>query len=418
MSDVHQVMREEWNERAREDAHYYVAFGRREQDDEGFFATATEVLNSFDQELKRGTPSPVSARRFLEIGCGPGRLLKPMSARCGEIHGVDVSDEMVVRARRNLAGIPHAHAHVGTGSTLAQFADDSFDFVYSYAVFQHIPSRDVVFSYLREAVRVLKQGGIARLQINGLPQDSDGYTTWSGVRISGEEIRQFAKEQGLQLLALEGLNTQYMWTTWRKTPAAAPVTAPLIVRVTNTFTSEPMAPVRGRFAALSLWADRLNEDVDLNTLRLTVGGLPATLTYLGRPEYDGWQQINAILPQGLEAGITQLNLNGAEREFRLLPAPPLVPCVVSITDGVDLLSENRITSRIAKLVVEEFDPIENLVVKLDDGVLLDVDHFCVNPGPPRHEVNIRFPETIVEGEHRLHLYLKQRRVASLPIVLE
>src|SRR5690606_15392790 len=99
MSDVHQVMRNEWNERAKEDAHYYVAFGRREQDDEGFFATAAEVLSSFDQELKRGTPAAPDSRRFLEIGCGPGRLLRPMSERCAEIHGVDVSDEMIARAR-------------------------------------------------------------------------------------------------------------------------------------------------------------------------------------------------------------------------------------------------------------------------------------------------------------------------------
>jgi ubiquinone/menaquinone biosynthesis C-methylase UbiE len=37
---------------------------------------------------------------------------------------------------------------------MAAFADESFDFVYSYAVFQHIPSRDVVMSILREAKRV------------------------------------------------------------------------------------------------------------------------------------------------------------------------------------------------------------------------------------------------------------------------
>lgn len=410
-------MREEWNERAREDAHYYVAFGRREQDDEGFFATATEVLNSLDQELKRGTPAPKESRRFLEIGCGPGRLLRPMSERCAEIHGVDVSDEMVARARCNLTGIDHAHAHVGTGSTLENFADESFDFVYSYAVFQHIPSRDVVFSYLREAVRVLKPGGLARLQINGLPKDTTDYTTWSGVRISGAEIREFAQEQGLQLLALEGLHTQYMWTTWRKAPAVAPQDKPSIVRVTNTFTSEPLAPVRGRFASISLWADDLSDGVDLNTLNLNVGGLPATLTYLGRKEYDGWQQINAILPEGLEAGMTLLNLNGAEREFRLLPAPPLVPYVVSLTDGIDLLSENRITSRIAKVVVEEFEPIESFRVELADGTPLEADTFCVNPGPPRHEVNIRFPESVSAGEHQLHLYLNQRRVASLPIAI-
>ena len=50
-------MRADWNERAGEDAYYYVAFGRREQDDEEFFATATDVLRL----LTRGVEAPASA---------------------------------------------------------------------------------------------------------------------------------------------------------------------------------------------------------------------------------------------------------------------------------------------------------------------------------------------------------------------
>ena len=123
------------------------------------------------------------AWRALEIGCGPGRLMKPMSRHFGEIHGVDVSDEMVARARQNLRCIPHAHPHATSGSDLAAFADESFDLVYSYAVFQHIPSRDVVMQYLREAKRVLKTGGLLRCQINGLDKTAKIYDTWSGVRI-------------------------------------------------------------------------------------------------------------------------------------------------------------------------------------------------------------------------------------------
>ena len=69
----------------------------------------------------------------------------------------------LARARENLRGVLHAHAHVGSGSDLPQFADSSFDFVYSYAVFQHIPSHDVIWSYLREAHRVLRPGGRAVL---------------------------------------------------------------------------------------------------------------------------------------------------------------------------------------------------------------------------------------------------------------
>lgn len=410
-------MREDWNARAREDAHYYVAFGQRDQDDEGFFATAADVLRAIDPELKRGTPTPPDARRFLEIGCGPGRLMRPMSERCGEIHGIDVSDEMIARARRNLARIPHAHLHVGTGSALDLFPDNHFDFVYSYAVFQHIPSRDVVFSYLRETVRVLKPGGIARLQINGLPKDAKEYTTWAGVRISGDEIREFAREHGIQLLALEPLNTQYMWTTWCKTALGPPSTTPAIVRVTNAFTSEPLVPISGRYAAVSLWVDDLDDSVDLNNLQLSIDGLIATLTYIGREEAGGMRQLNALIPAGLHAGIATIELHGASKPVRLLPIPPAVPRIISVTDGVDLLSENRATSGWIKLTVEEFGQIETLVASLGGQNISNIETFCVDPMPPRHEINLQIPENTAFGDHVLRLNLNGREISSVVVTV-
>src|SRR5438132_9334887 len=148
-SEVSSRMREDWNARAREDAGYYVAFGRRDSDDADFFATATEVINGLEWELRRVPLTQRGNWRALEIGCGPGRLMRPMSRHFVEIHGVDVSDEMIALAKEKLRGIPHAYPHHASGSDLALFPDNHFDFVYSYAVFQHIPSGEVVFSYLR-----------------------------------------------------------------------------------------------------------------------------------------------------------------------------------------------------------------------------------------------------------------------------
>src|SRR6185295_17199773 len=212
--NVLERMRADWNARAGEDAYYYVAFGRREQGDDEFFSTATDVLRLLTGEFKR-----LRARNTaLEIGCGPGRLMRPLSRYFAKIHGVDVSEEMVRLAEQNLRDTPNAYAHQTSGSELSQFPDERFDFVYSYAVFQHIPSREVVFQYLREARRVLKTGGILRCQINGLPAHARQYDTWSGVRIAPEEITRFAAENDFQLLALEQIWTQYMWITCRKMP--------------------------------------------------------------------------------------------------------------------------------------------------------------------------------------------------------
>src|SRR5712691_11132287 len=202
--DVSARMRRDWNARAREDAGYYVAFGRRDQDDAGFFATGAEVIKGLEWELRRVPAAQRANWRALEIGCGPGRLMRPMSAHFAEIHGVDVSDEMIALAREKLRGISHAHVHATDGASLAVFADDWFDFVYSYAVFQHVPTREVVSEYFREIRRVLKPGGYARLQINGLARGADTkFDTWSGARFSSSEILEFTQQNDFQVLAVE-----------------------------------------------------------------------------------------------------------------------------------------------------------------------------------------------------------------------
>src|ERR1700716_211173 len=147
MSDrnLAQQMRADWNERAVEDAYYYVAFGRKGQDDREFFASAADVVHALEAELKRLPPADRRARRALEIGCGPGRLMKPMSWNFGEIHGVDVSDEMIRLAAGKLVNVPNAFPRSTDGTDLSCYQDDFFDFLYSFAVFQHIPSRDLVF---------------------------------------------------------------------------------------------------------------------------------------------------------------------------------------------------------------------------------------------------------------------------------
>src|SRR5262245_36968174 len=107
--DLSERMREDWNRRAREDAHYYVAFGRHGQDEAEFQSTAHELVYGLEYEMRR---FPANARmrwRALEIGCGPGRLIRPLSKHFAEVHGVDVSDEMVWLARERLRDIAHAH---------------------------------------------------------------------------------------------------------------------------------------------------------------------------------------------------------------------------------------------------------------------------------------------------------------------
>lgn len=418
-------MQEDWNARAREDAHYYVAFGRRQQDDDEFFETGDEMARSLALELKRLPERPARARRALEIGCGPGRLIKPMSRYFGEIHGVDVSDEMVRLAKDKLKNVRHAHVHHSPDSTLAAFADDSFEFVYSYAVFQHIPDAAVVYGYLREARRVLKTGGILRCQMNGLSKSAAHYDTWSGVRISQDEIRDFARQQDFQLLALEGGETQYMWITCRKQPEGrqpCPAqTETRIRRVTNAGSSEPAVPPSGRYAALSLWVEDLPPDADLNHLTVEVGGKPGQMTYIGPPEADGMRQVNVLLPKGLGTGLQAVRLLWLgsplcpDGVIRVLRQPPMVPRVVSVTDGIDLIAGTRFVTGTVKVTLEEAGTADGFRASVGGVDAKIEDVFRADPRTPRHEINFQVPESLAPGGYLLEMSLGSRRFAPVPV---
>ncbi len=425
-NSVSERMRADWNERAREDAHYYVAFGGRDQDEEGFDATATDVLSCLEFELKR-FPRNANRRtwRALEIGCGPGRLMKPLSRHFGEIHGVDVSDEMIRLARQRLSDVPHAHVHATNGASLQQFADESFDFVYSYAVFQHIPSRDVVLEYMRETRRVLKPGGIFRGQFNGLPHAGDT-NTWSGVVFSADDIRAFTRDNGLQLLNLDGLYTQYMWTTWRKPPArpsAAGNLPPAIRRITNSSSSEPAIPNRGRFAAISIWVENLPAGCDLNSVEVLIDGVSGSPYFIGPASEDGLQQINVWLPEETRTGLLQVELRsngqrvGEPGIVRVIPGGPPVPRIVSITDGVNLVEKDRCTSGHLKVQLEEVISPDSVTASIDDRPVSYLSILRTDPRPPRHELNLELPQDLSPGPHVLQIHIGSRRLLPANIVV-
>ena len=100
----------------------------------------------------------------LNIGCGIGRVEKYLAPRIRELHAVDISGEMISRARSRLEGLSNVHLReVGLEEYLSAFPDGKFDLVFSLLVLQHM-EREHAYTYLEHAHRVLKPGGLLFVQ--------------------------------------------------------------------------------------------------------------------------------------------------------------------------------------------------------------------------------------------------------------
>jgi SAM-dependent methyltransferase len=129
---------------------------------------------------------------ILEIGCGVGRLLKPLVHRVcpAKAIGVDIAENMIHYARTALADLGNVELLVNTGADLSMISGSSIDFVYSNDVFIHIHDTEVVRSYFREVSRVLKPGGFfrfntRRMDINSAFSNSPGGLLAKAGYISG-----------------------------------------------------------------------------------------------------------------------------------------------------------------------------------------------------------------------------------------
>nr|WP_254869441.1 class I SAM-dependent methyltransferase [Thalassospira lucentensis] len=118
-----------------------------------------------------GEPFNCSA---LEIGFGGGRLLNASSRFFNHVYGVDihenfdkVSEFLASRDVENFTLLK------GDGKTIP-LEDNSVDFIYSFIVLQHLPTIDILESYLHEVKRILKPGKAACLYIGHLPFNLHG----------------------------------------------------------------------------------------------------------------------------------------------------------------------------------------------------------------------------------------------------
>jgi SAM-dependent methyltransferase len=215
-----------WDERAREDAFFFVdsRLAYRHPDVERFWAEGeTDLERLLGLMGVDVAPGDIA----VDIGCGLGRLTRALAARAAEVWAIDVSSEMLARARELNAGVDGVHWVHGDGTSLHGIPDGVADCCVSHVVFQHIPDPQAVLGYVREMERVLKPSGWSLFQVSDdaaihapkraallprllrrAPRGRD-HPAWLGARMDLGELRATADAAGLDVERVEGAGTQY-----------------------------------------------------------------------------------------------------------------------------------------------------------------------------------------------------------------
>lgn len=213
-------MARDWDDRARENARYYVNTEREDWTDEEFFRSGRrtveeEVLTDMINICQGKEPKQM---KVLEIGCGAGRVTSALAEVFGQVHGVDVSGEMIRQATAALAGRTNVTLRQNNGTDLSGITESgTFDFAFSSIVFQHIPSREVIENYVREVHRLLRPGALFKFQVQGdtsiqsTPED-----TWLGVPFSDAEAAAMGERCGFEPRHRHGAGQQYFWLWYFK----------------------------------------------------------------------------------------------------------------------------------------------------------------------------------------------------------
>ena len=279
--------------------------------------------------------------------------MRPMSRHFVEIHGVDVSDEMIALAHEKLRDIPHAHPHVTDGSSLAQFRRRILRFrLFLRRVPAHPqPRRGVRISARSPARAEDRRPGaccsstacsIARTPHRYLGRRALFLRRHSGVRVAQTISRCCAggRRHAIHVDHLAQAAARLAWL--RRKPAkidaagahpphhqcqqlGAGGAVPRALRVHFHLGRESAAPMPDCIICGSRWAVR-----------------SARCAISGRRIRSGLQQVNVMLPELEATGLLPVEIQWLGRTIsppatlRVIPPGPSVPRICSITDGVNL----------------------------------------------------------------------------------
>jgi len=162
---------QEWQRYGEEDPYYGVVsidkFHRDRLDPSvitEFFESGEHHMEYVFETIREYVEVDFHPSRALDFGCGVGRCLFPLAARCEKAVGVDVSSAMLAEAERNAKERGIENIELVASDDVLTGVEGPFDFIHSFIVFQHIPPRRGE-QLLRELISRLSEGGVGSIQL-------------------------------------------------------------------------------------------------------------------------------------------------------------------------------------------------------------------------------------------------------------
>jgi ubiquinone/menaquinone biosynthesis C-methylase UbiE len=158
-----------WEELAKNDPYYAVYSIPKFHKDKltresinDFFSSGYDFIAFLSEEIKSHFDINFSPRKSLDFGCGVGRLLIPLSDISENIVGVDVSETMLLHAKVNCTEKGVNNVSLIKGDDLLTGINQTFDFITSYIVFQHIAEKKGLI-LLSRLIDLLEPNGIGAI---------------------------------------------------------------------------------------------------------------------------------------------------------------------------------------------------------------------------------------------------------------
>ncbi|WP_269929732.1 class I SAM-dependent methyltransferase [Aminobacter sp. HY435] len=172
--------------------------------DSPYYADAEQWTHIFwgDQTHFRRLFNQLDLSDVVELACGHGRHAEKMAPFARQLSLMDLHDNNIDICRKRLAGHPNVNFYANNGYDFQPIADNSLTAIFCYDAMVHF-SPDIVASYLADATRVLRQGGMALLHHSNYPAPPEnhyGQNPHARNHMTLELFQQLTKDAGLAIV--------------------------------------------------------------------------------------------------------------------------------------------------------------------------------------------------------------------------